>query len=189
MLGVAASLATVDGDGGFTLFANNRLIREFYGAKPLGQGVKLNVESVKSLLDGERDPGELEAYVEQMVGNYRAVVESGGAISTETYVLLPDGHKRWSRNTLTPVYDESRQMRRILVTSIDVSELHASRTEIESSLKTLLSQVITICTGCDKIADNNEWLSMTDYIGRHSELKFTHGICDKCRAYYFGSST
>lgn len=187
LLGVAASLTRVDNDGGFTLFANNRLTREFYGAGSLGNGVKLSIEGVKPLLEGERDQIALKAYVDQMTANYRAVAESHKTVSTETSVLMPDGTTRWSQNTLTPVFDEANKVARILVTFIDVSELYKAREEIEESLSTLISQVITVCAGCDKIAEGSEWLTMADYMTKHSEQVFTHGICDKCRSRYFGA--
>lgn len=189
LLGVAASLTKVDADGGFTLFANNHLTREFYGAGHLGKGVKLSLEGVKPLLEGERNQSVLKAYVDQMTTNYRAVVESKKTISTETSVLMPGGITRWSRNTLTPIFDETNSVARLLVTFIDVSELYKAREEIEESLSTLISQAVTVCAGCDKIAEGKDWLTMADYMTKHSEQVFTHGICDKCQAQYFGAAS
>ena len=189
LLGVAAALTRVDDDGGFTLFANNQLTRKFYGAQRLGDGVKLDVESIKMLLDGERDFAALEAYVEQMKSNYRTVVESSSAIGTETAVLLPDGSTRWSRNTLTPVYNDAYKVARILVTFVDVSELYKARKVTEDSLSSLISQEVTACARCDRIAEGAEWLTMADYMARHSEQVFTHGICKRCESRYFGDSS
>jgi hypothetical protein len=186
LLGVAASLTTVDHDEGYTLFANNQLTRDFYGAAPLGVGVKLDVESIKPLLNGERDPAAIEAYVEQMKRNYGTVVESRKTISTETAVMISDGFTRWSRNTLTPIYDGAQRVARILITFVDVSELYEDRKEIEDSLSSLISQVVKVCAACDKVAEGNDWLTMADYMQRHSEQEFSHGICKNCRDQYFG---
>lgn len=186
LLGVAAGLATVDDDGGFTLLANNELAREFYLMQPLDRPRKLNVENVAPLLDGNRDPAEVRAYVDRMRGNYQAVATSGETLTTETDVQLPSGVIRWGRNTLTPVNDAEGRVARILVTFVDVTELRDAEAELEDSLTAVISRVVTVCEGCNKVADGNDWLTMPEYMERHSEVQFSHGICQRCLGRYFG---
>jgi CheY-like chemotaxis protein len=45
----------------------------------------------------------------------------------------------------------------------------------------LLSGIIPICSGCKKIRDDaGYWQQVEMYISKHSEAKFTHGICPEC---------
>jgi PAS domain S-box-containing protein len=45
----------------------------------------------------------------------------------------------------------------------------------------ILSGLIPICASCKKIRDDNGyWNQIESYIGSHSEMKFTHGLCPGC---------
>ena len=45
----------------------------------------------------------------------------------------------------------------------------------------ILSGIIPICAGCKKIRDDaGYWQQVEMYISKHSEAKFTHGICPEC---------
>jgi hypothetical protein len=49
-----------------------------------------------------------------------------------------------------------------------------------------LTGLIPICSGCKKIRDDkNYWHQVDSYISRHSEAKFTHGMCPDCLKKYF----
>jgi hypothetical protein len=44
-----------------------------------------------------------------------------------------------------------------------------------------LQQILPICSYCKKIRDDeNYWQSVEDYISRHTEATFSHGICPTC---------
>jgi hypothetical protein len=44
-----------------------------------------------------------------------------------------------------------------------------------------LSGLIPICASCHKIRDDEGfWDQMESYIGRHSDVQFSHGICPDC---------
>lgn len=44
-----------------------------------------------------------------------------------------------------------------------------------------LSGLLPICSYCRRIRDGgDEWVSLEDYVLRHSEASFTHGACPEC---------
>ncbi|MDZ7685503.1 MAG: hypothetical protein U5O39_11280 [Gammaproteobacteria bacterium] len=185
LLGVAASIATVDEDGGFRLFASNELTRDFYQMERFEDPVRVSAEDLTSLLRGEWDPAPVQAYVDRMLMNYRTCVEQRKTLNTETELQLPDGVEVWSRNTLTPIFDGDR-VARILVTFVEVTEMRRAREKLEQSLASLIASMISVCDGCGKVADGDEWITMAEYMQRHSDRSFTHGICTRCAETYFG---
>ena len=45
----------------------------------------------------------------------------------------------------------------------------------------LLSGLLPICAWCKKIRnDENYWQGLEDYLSRHTDLRFSHGICPTC---------
>jgi hypothetical protein len=45
----------------------------------------------------------------------------------------------------------------------------------------LLSGLVPICASCKKIRDDRgDWRNLEEYIGDHSEARFSHGICPDC---------
>ena len=71
-----------------------------------------------------------------------------------------------------------------------------SRKETERALKEAISEVKTlsgflpICANCKKIRDDQGyWNQIEDYISRHSNAEFSHGICPECTAKLYGDVT
>jgi hypothetical protein len=55
-------------------------------------------------------------------------------------------------------------------------ELMQSRAEIET-----LSGLLPICAWCKKVRDDDGyWRQVDDYFCRHSNVRFTHGVCVDC---------
>jgi len=51
----------------------------------------------------------------------------------------------------------------------------------------LLEGLLPICASCKKIRDeHDEWQQLEAYITRHSEAKFTHGVCPDCAKKLYG---
>ncbi len=49
-----------------------------------------------------------------------------------------------------------------------------------------LRGIIPICSGCKSIRDDRGyWSQVEAYVSKHSEAKFTHGLCPKCVPKYF----
>ncbi|MHB8836493.1 MAG: PAS domain S-box protein [Candidatus Methylomirabilia bacterium] len=60
--------------------------------------------------------------------------------------------------------------------------------EAAANVKTL-SGLLPICAGCKKIRDDQgSWSQVETYIRKHSEAKFTHGLCPDCQKVYFPGS-
>jgi hypothetical protein len=52
----------------------------------------------------------------------------------------------------------------------------------------MLSGLLPICASCKKIRDDrDQWRNLEDYIGDHSEAKFSHGICPDCMKKYYSN--
>lgn len=55
--------------------------------------------------------------------------------------------------------------------------------ELETALKenNQLRGLLPICSYCKSVRnDQNYWSSVEHYLGEHSDVKFSHGICPKC---------
>jgi hypothetical protein len=58
--------------------------------------------------------------------------------------------------------------------------LFVAREEALAEVK-VLQGLIPICASCKEIRDDKgAWNQLEAYIGKHSEAKFTHGLCPKC---------
>jgi len=68
-----------------------------------------------------------------------------------------------------------------------LEKTNADLTQALANIQTL-SGLIPICAGCKKIRDDRGyWEQVESYITKHSDAKFTHGICPECsRKYYPG---
>ena len=63
------------------------------------------------------------------------------------------------------------------------------RRKMEAAMKELdtLQGLIPICSGCKKIRnDKGGWEKVETYISRHSEAKFSHGLCEACARKLYG---
>ena len=66
-----------------------------------------------------------------------------------------------------------------------LEKTNAELTQALASIQTL-SGLIPICAGCKKIRDDRGyWDQVESYITKHSEAKFTHGICPECSRKYY----
>ena len=67
------------------------------------------------------------------------------------------------------------------------AEIRALVVELEAALAKvkLLTGLLPICSWCKKIRNaDDQWLQFEEYICKHSEADFTHGICPECEAQY-----
>jgi len=69
------------------------------------------------------------------------------------------------------------EMRRV------AGQLKAALFDIDSAKKevAVLKDLLPMCSWCRKVRDDDSfWHSVEDYIGSHSEINLTHGICPDC---------
>lgn len=67
--------------------------------------------------------------------------------------------------------------------AIDVTEIRKTQQELEKAIKEIktLSGLLPICCKCKKIRDDKGyWTQIEGYIQKHSDAKFSHGICPGC---------
>jgi ferritin len=65
-----------------------------------------------------------------------------------------------------------------------VEAQEALKFKLEEELR-VLKGIIPICMHCKGIRDDKGyWNQLEKYISEHSEVKFSHGICDKCLKKY-----
>ncbi|MDB4881786.1 MAG: domain S-box protein [Gemmatimonadetes bacterium] len=116
-------------------------------------------------------------------------VRSGGkALGFENRYLCKDGSYRWLFWNAAP--DSARGV--IYSVARDVTarkQAEAERDILVLELQTALAEVrslqaiLPICSYCKNIRDDaNYWHSVEEYIGRHTDTRFSHGICPACFA-------
>ncbi len=69
--------------------------------------------------------------------------------------------------------------------------LKAQKAELEEALARIkkLEGIIPICMYCKNIRnDKNSWERLEQYFEKHSDARFSHGICDKCKEAHFPSN-
>jgi sigma-B regulation protein RsbU (phosphoserine phosphatase) len=72
----------------------------------------------------------------------------------------------------------------VAVRTLDLQRSLATRVkELEQALAQVkqLHGMLPICAWCKKIRDDqNYWLQVEDYVARHADVSFSHGICPNC---------
>ena len=116
-----------------------------------------------------------------------ANVRAGGkALSFENRYLCKDGSFRWLRWNAAP--DSSEKV--IYSLARDITASKQAEEEREQLLRELqaalaevnrLKEILPICSYCRKIRDDeNNWLTVEEYISRNTRSLFSHGICPTC---------
>jgi len=99
---------------------------------------------------------------------------------TKTHELSIEAIQKGAQDYL---YKGEQSSSVIVRTILYAIERHHLKTEQQKSLKNLkiLGGIIPICSVCKKIRDSkNCWNQLESYITKHSEAKFSHGICRDC---------
>jgi PAS domain S-box-containing protein len=127
-------------------------------------------------------PDDLQRTLEQN----RAVRTGGQALSFENRYRCKDGSYRWLLWNATP--DFERHL--IYAVARDITERKRSEEERERLLRELqvalaevkvLQKILPICMYCRKVRDDVDfWEDVTSYIARHTETRFSHGVCPSC---------
>lgn len=123
---------------------------------------------------------------ERTLNQNRQVRGGGQARSFENRYRCKDGSYRWLHWNATP--DPAHQV--IFSIARDVTaarEADAERerlvTELQSALAEIkvLRDILPICSYCKKVRDDNDyWLSVESYVARHTNTRFSHGVCPDC---------
>ena len=127
-------------------------------------------------------PEDRERTLEQ-----NALVKAGGqAIGFENRYLCTDGSYRWLVWNAAPEFGE----RTIYSVARDITERKKAEEERDRLVRELraalaevrsLREILPICSYCKKIRDDeNYWQSVESYIAKHTNTRFSHGICPSC---------
>lgn len=108
-------------------------------------------------------------------------------------LVTPEGHILGSLCVIDRkprVLSESQRialeaLARQVVTQLELRRVSARLAEALDQIK-LMEGLIPICSYCKGIRDDQGyWSSVEKFIKQHSDVEFTHGICDKCLQKYF----
>jgi PAS domain S-box-containing protein len=125
----------------------------------------------------------------------RALLESGSSQSDELRMVRRDAGPFWVhlKSAVSKAEDGSTACR-VIVSDVDDrrkagQERELLIAELQEALEKvkLLSGLLPICAWCKKVRDDQGyWNAIENYVSRHSEAEFTHGICPECRSRYYG---
>lgn len=123
---------------------------------------------------------------ERTLNQNRAVRGGGQALGFENRYLCRDGSYRWLLWNAAPDPDG----RVIYSVARDITERKQAEEERERLVRelrealaevTTLREFLPICSYCKKIRDDeNYWQSVEAYLSRHTNARFSHGICPTC---------
>ena len=89
----------------------------------------------------------------------------------------------------TPLFDAQGNADFVIEEINDITEMVRSK-EVVGQLKKgmkFLHGLLPICANCKKIRDKEgHWNHLESYISNHSEVNFSHGLCEKCVETLYG---
>lgn len=106
----------------------------------------------------------------------------------EYRLMRHDGVYRWIFDRGVPYQEDKGGFAGYIGSCIDVTQRveaqEALKFKLEEELR-VLKGIIPICMHCKEIRDDKGyWNQLEKYISEHSDVKFSHGICDKCLKKY-----
>jgi PAS domain S-box-containing protein len=123
---------------------------------------------------------------ERTLRQNRDVRAGGQALAFENRYRCKDGSYRWLRWNAAPDADG----RVIYSAARDITAEKRAAEEREQLLERLqaalaevrtLRSILPMCSYCKKIRDEaDDWHSVDTYIARHTDTRFSHGICPHC---------
>jgi len=120
----------------------------------------------------------------------KRVSDSGKPVTIVHEHYRADGLRRLYEITATPLWSQDGTFQGIVESMRDITEhrrVEQEResliTELQKSLSEIkvLKGLIPICAWCKKVRnDKGYWEKVEKYIEKHSDARFTHGICNEC---------
>jgi PAS domain S-box-containing protein len=119
---------------------------------------------------------------------FRQVLEEHSPAHFEYLVPLSNRwfeiHAHPARNNGLTVYFRDISDRKMM--ELRLRETLAERDSALERVQ-LLSGLLPICAACKKIRDEDgNWDQIESYISKHSQAKFSHGMCPACGKQYYG---
>ena len=161
------------------------IIRDMSGRPPKIKLILLDfimpdMDGLEVLCRIKKDENLRDIPVIMVTGNTNVKdLEAAFALGASDYVTKP--YKKVE--LIARVSSALRLKREIDQRKIYEKNLENKNKELEKALAEIkvLRGFIPICASCKKIRDDKGyWSQVEEYIARHSEAKFTHGICPDC---------
>lgn len=118
------------------------------------------------------------------------VRETGRPVTVVHKHYLPGGEGRFIEIMASPFCERDGAFQGIIETCRDVTErkaLEEERERLIAELREALEKIktlrglIPVCAWCRKVRDDRGfWEDIENYIRKHSDADFTHGICPEC---------
>ena len=119
-----------------------------------------------------------------------STITSGSEWHGEFHNKKKNGELYWESAVMSPIREARGTITHFLAVKEDITQRKKAEAEREklinelqaalSDIKTL-SGLIPICSSCKKIRDDQGyWNILEAYLMKHSDAKFTHGICPDC---------
>ncbi|MCL5097634.1 MAG: PAS domain S-box protein [Candidatus Omnitrophica bacterium] len=103
-----------------------------------------------------------------------------------------NGELFWESVNITPIRGTGGEITHYLAIEQDITARKAAEAERDQQIAELksaldkvktLSGLLPICASCKKIRDDKGcWNQLEAYIQQHSEVQFSHGLCQECLA-------
>ncbi len=124
-------------------------------------------ESVGRFVDEFRFPPAVKAHLN---GLYIKCRDSGQVVTAEEEMTRPDGKVIWTSRTLVPLLIDN-EVKALLITLADSTELLLARKALTSSLSTLAGGFVHICAWCKSVNVGKAWMPLDEIVKstRHSE--------------------
>ncbi len=105
-------------------------------------------------------------------------------------IVTKSGEIRWINHICQPVYNENGEYLGRRASNYNITQRKTAEEEKEKLIRELqsalekvkvLSGFLPICSSCKKIRDDKGyWNQIEQYISKHSDAEFSHGICPEC---------
>lgn len=123
---------------------------------------------------------------ERTLAQNKEVRGGGRALEFENRYRCKDGTYRWLRWNAAPdatwsvIYSVARD-----VTAQKEAEEERERLvrDLQSALAEVrtLQEILPLCSYCRKVRDDEDyWHTVESYVSKHTDTKFSHGICPEC---------
>jgi PAS domain S-box-containing protein len=185
---LANGVVACDKEGRFTLF--NQVARNFYD----WTAANLSIDQISESHPIYLPDGQTHMKVEELP-LYRAM-RGEYVRDVECIFLSEQGQARHFLVNASPLINHLEQPWGGIAVFADITERKQAEqaqakilAELQTSLKEIktLRGLVPICAHCKNVRDDSGfWQQVEDYLHRHTEAEFSHGICPECFHKHFG---
>ncbi len=149
-------------------------------------GTILFVNPAAKLLFGRKEEELLgEPFGFPIVAGEVTELEIASRVRKQTLVEMRVVGAEWEEKPafLATLHDITAQKLAEEKTELYLAELEKKNTELQEALANIktLSAMLPICAYCKKIRDDKGyWSQVEEYISKHTDTLFSHGICPEC---------